>query len=143
MEPVTFRLVAYFLNQLCYHVTFKYVYIFFSLWFYSPILSLGRLHETFRFISVTRSRTVSRTPWMGDRLIARPLLIAPGDCEDGEVGGMNGFWQGKPKYSEKTCPDAILSITNTTCQTRVRTRVAAVGNQRLTASAMVRPKMCT
>jgi hypothetical protein len=24
-------------------------------------------------------------------------------------------WQGKPKYSEKTCPSAALSTTNTTC----------------------------
>jgi hypothetical protein len=44
------------------------------------------------------------------------------DDDDGEVGGMNGFWQGKPKYSEKTCPDANLSTTNPTRQTRTRTR---------------------
>jgi hypothetical protein len=44
-------------------------------------------------------------------------------------------WQGKPKYSEKTCPDATLSTTNPACQTRARTRAAAVGSQRLTASA--------
>jgi hypothetical protein len=49
-------------------------------------------YETFRFISVSRSRTVGRTPWTGDQLVARPLLTAPGECvEDGEVGGMNGF----------------------------------------------------
>jgi hypothetical protein len=46
------------------------------------------------------------------------------------------FWQGIPKYSNKTCPDATLSTTNPTCQTRARTRAAAVGSQRLTASAM-------
>jgi hypothetical protein len=28
--------------------------------------SLGRLHETFHFPSVTSSRTVGRTPWTGD-----------------------------------------------------------------------------
>jgi hypothetical protein len=39
---------------------------FFVLWLCSPILGLGRLHDTFRFISVTSSRTVSRTPWTGD-----------------------------------------------------------------------------
>jgi hypothetical protein len=50
------------------------------------------------------------------------------------------FWQGKPKYSEKTCPDATLSTTNPTCQTRARTRAAAVGSQRLTASAMAQPQ---
>jgi hypothetical protein len=65
---------------------------FFSLWLYSPILGLGRLHQTFRFTWVTRSRTVGWIPWTGDQLVARPLLTAPGDCDDDdEVGGMNGF----------------------------------------------------
>jgi hypothetical protein len=64
---------------------------FFFLWFYSPIIGLGRLHETFRLISVTRSRTVSRTPWTGDQLVGRHLLTTPGDCDDGEVDGMNGL----------------------------------------------------
>jgi hypothetical protein len=41
-----------------------------------------------------------------------PIVPAPGDCEDGEFGGMN--WQGKPKYSEKTCPGVTLSTTNPT-----------------------------
>jgi hypothetical protein len=27
----------------------------------------------------------------------------------------NEDWQGKPKYSEKTCPSATLSTTNPTC----------------------------
>jgi hypothetical protein len=49
----------------------------------------------------------------------------PGDCVDGEFGGMEWFWQGKPKYSEKTCSYASLSTTNPTCQTRARTRAAA------------------
>jgi hypothetical protein len=115
---------------------------FFFLWLYSPILGLGRLHETFRFISVTRSRTVGTTPWTGDQLVARPLLTASGDCVDGEVGGMDGFLQGNPKYSEKTCPDATLSTTNPTCQTRARTQAAAVGSQRLNATTMARPLEC-
>jgi hypothetical protein len=114
--------------------------IFLSLWLYNPILGLGRLHKT--SISVTRSTTVGRTPWTGDKIVARPLLTAPGDCDDGEVGGMNGFWHGKPKYSEKTCLDATLSTTNLTCQTRARTRAAEVGSQRLTAWAMARPFHC-
>jgi hypothetical protein len=45
----------------------------------------------------------ARTPWTGDQLVASPLLPAPGDCDDGEVGGMNGFGR------VKTCPDATLS----------------------------------
>jgi hypothetical protein len=74
-------------------------------WLYSPILGLGRLHETFRFISVTRSRTVGRTPWAGDQLVARPLLPAPGDCDDdGEVGGMNGFGRRNRSTRRKPAP---------------------------------------
>jgi hypothetical protein len=75
----------------------------------------------------------------GTAAITWPIVPVPGDCEDGEIGGMKCFWQGKPKYSEKTCPDAILSTINPTCQTRARTRAAAVGSQRLTASAMALP----
>jgi hypothetical protein len=68
-----------------------------------------------------------------------PIVPVPGDCEDGEVGGIKYGWQGKPKYSEKPAPAPILSTTNPTCQTRARSRAAAVGSQRLTASAMARP----
>jgi hypothetical protein len=39
-----------------------------------------------------------------------PIVPAPGDCEDGEFWWNE--WQGKPKYSKKTCPGAILSTTN-------------------------------
>jgi hypothetical protein len=75
------------------------LYAFIFLWLYSPIVGLGGLHKTFRFLSVTRSRTVSRTPWTGDQLVARPQLTAPGDCDDdGENGGMPGYCQGKLKY---------------------------------------------
>jgi hypothetical protein len=52
----------------------------------------------------------------------------------------NEDWQGKPKFSEKTCPSVTFvhhKIPHD--QTRVWTRVAAVGSQRLTAWAMARP----
>jgi hypothetical protein len=67
-------------------------------------------------------------------VINKPIVSTPGDY-DGEICGMmidreNG------KYSEKTCPSAALSATNPTCSTRKRTRVAAVGSQRLTARPM-------
>jgi hypothetical protein len=39
-----------------------------------------------------------------------PIVPVPGDCEDGEVGGIKCGWQGKPKYTEKTCPDAKGSV---------------------------------
>jgi hypothetical protein len=58
-----------------------------------------------------------------------PIVPVPGDCDDGEVDGMKYGWQGNPKYSEKTCPGATLSTTNPTCQTRARSRAAAVGSQ--------------
>jgi hypothetical protein len=70
-------------------------------------MGLGHLHETFRFTSVTRSRTVGRTPWTNVQFVARPLLTAPSDCDDGEVG-MKRFLAGKLKKSEKICPDATL-----------------------------------
>jgi hypothetical protein len=84
------------------------VRLFFFLWLYSPILGFGRLHETFRFISVTRSRTVGRTPRTGDQLVARPLLTAPGECDDDEVGGMNGCGRGKWSSRRKPAPTPLV-----------------------------------
>jgi hypothetical protein len=40
-----------------------------------PNSGLSHLYETFRFTSVTTSRTVGRTPWTGDQLVARPLYL--------------------------------------------------------------------
>jgi hypothetical protein len=44
------------------------------------------------------------------------LLYQPQMIDDGDCGGnrWNEDWQGKPKYSEKTCPGATLSTTNPT-----------------------------
>jgi hypothetical protein len=92
--PVYTMLEKLLLLQELMYICNIYKFIFVSLWLYSPILGLGRLHEIFRFILVARSRTVGRTFWTGDQLVARPLLTAPGDCDDGEVGGMNGFGRG-------------------------------------------------
>jgi hypothetical protein len=83
----------------------------FFLWLYSPISVLDRLHETFRFISVTRSRTIGWSPWTGDQFVARTLLTAPGDCEDvddGEVGGMNGFDSGNRSTGRKPAPTPLF-----------------------------------
>jgi hypothetical protein len=52
----------------------------------------------------------------------------------------NVDWQGKPKFSEKTCPSTTFvhqKIPHD--QTRVWTRAAAVGSRRLTAWAMAWP----
>jgi hypothetical protein len=113
---------------------------FVPLWLYSPILGLGPIHETLRFISVTTSRTVGRTTWTGDQLVARPLLTAQEWLWWWWRSWWNErFWQRKPKHSEKTCPGITLSTKNPTCPTRARTRASAVGSQLLTASAIARP----
>jgi hypothetical protein len=39
-------------------------------------------------------------------------MPAMGDYDDGELWWND--WRGKPKYSEKTCPSATLSTTNST-----------------------------
>jgi hypothetical protein len=38
---------------------------------------------------------------------------APDDYDDGEIWWNN--WQGRPKYSDKTCPSAALSTTKPKC----------------------------
>jgi hypothetical protein len=50
---------------------------------------------------------------LGTATTNRAIVSASGDYGDAEIGGKN--WQQKPKYSEKTCPSAALSTTNTTC----------------------------
>jgi hypothetical protein len=58
-----------------------------------------------------------------------PTVSAPGDYDDAEFGGMK---IGRGNRSQPQIPLA---------QTRVWTRAAAVGSQRLTALAMARPRI--
>jgi hypothetical protein len=105
--PLTFWFIHFNLHGRVYlEVENINIHIYF-LWVYSPILALGRLHETFRFISVSKSRTVGRTTWTVDQLVARTLLTAPGDCDDGEVGGMNGFGRGNRRTRRKPAPTPL------------------------------------
>jgi hypothetical protein len=116
-----------------------FIYYLFFLWLYSRILGLGRLHKTFRFISVYRSRTVGSTPWTGDQLVARPLLSAPGECDDdGEVGGMNDFGRGTRSTRRKPA-QTLLCSHKSHLPDPGRTRAAAVGSQRLAALATALP----
>jgi hypothetical protein len=66
-----------------------------------------------------------------------PIVPAPGDCKDGEFGGMNGTenrsTRRKPASTPLCSPQIPLD------QTRDWTQAAAVGSQRLTASVMARP----
>jgi hypothetical protein len=70
-----------------------------------------------------------------------PSVPAPGDCEDGEFGGMNGrgnrSTRRKPALTPLCPPQIPLD------QTQDWTRAPAVGRQQLTASAMVRPDKIT
>jgi hypothetical protein len=81
-----------------------YMLNIFSLCLCSPILGLGRLNETFRLISVARSSTVGRTPLTSDELVARPLLTAPGGCDDREIGGMNDQSTRRKPAPTPLCP---------------------------------------
>jgi hypothetical protein len=60
----------------------------------------------------------------------RPIVPAPGDYDDGEIGGMIG--RGNRSTQRKSAP-VPLCPPQTSHAARTRTRAAAVGNQRLTA----------
>jgi hypothetical protein len=62
-----------------------------------------------------------------------PIEPAPGDCEDGEVGGMNGFGMGNSSTRRKSAPAPLCPPQIQLDQTRARTRTAALGSLRLTA----------
>jgi hypothetical protein len=60
----------------------------------------------------------------------RPIVPAPGDYDDGEIGGMIG----KENRSTQRKPAPMpLCPPQTPHAARTRTRAAAVGSQRLTA----------
>jgi hypothetical protein len=58
------------------------------------------------------------------------IVPAPGDCEDGEFGGMNGRGNRSTRRKPAPVPHDL---------TWARNLATAVGSQRLTASAMARP----
>jgi hypothetical protein len=62
-------------------------------------------------------------------------LIDDDDEDDFLEQLVEWIWQGKPKYSEETCPRPLCPTTNS----HMTTRTAAVGSQRLTAWATARP----
>jgi hypothetical protein len=69
-----------------------------------------------------------------------PLFFSyVGDCEDGEVGGMNGFGRGNRSTRRKPAPTPLCPPQIPLDQNRALTRSAAMGSQRLIASAIARP----
>jgi hypothetical protein len=66
-----------------------------------------------------------------------PIVPGPGDCENGEFGGING--RGNRSTQRKPAPTPLCPPQISLDQNRDWTRAAAVGSQRLTASTMARP----
>jgi hypothetical protein len=60
------------------------------------------------------------------------IELAPGDCEDGEFGGMK-IVRGNRSTQRKPAPAPLCPPQIPLDQIRVRTRAAAVGSQGLTA----------
>jgi hypothetical protein len=74
---------------------------------------------------------------LGSAVTNRPIVPSPGDYDDGEIGGMIG--RGNRNTRRKPAP-IPLCPPQTPHAARTRTRAAAVGSQRLTASAAARPR---
>jgi hypothetical protein len=77
----------------------------------SRIVTVAGIFNVFLFMyaaEVEQSPLFPR-PFIG--LLYQPGMIYVDDC--GAIGGMDD-WQGKPKYSVKTCHNATLSTTNPT-----------------------------
>jgi hypothetical protein len=67
---------------------------------------------------------------LGTAATNRPIVPAPGDYDDAEIGGM--FGRGNRSTRRKPAP-VPLCPPQTPHATRTLTRAAAVGSQRLTA----------
>jgi hypothetical protein len=78
---------------------------------------------------------------LGTSVTYWPIVPAPGDYEDEEFGGMKG--RGNRSTRRKPAPTTLCPPQIPLDQTRDWTRAAAVGSQRLSASAMARPKFFT
>jgi hypothetical protein len=61
-----------------------------------------------------------------------PVVPAPGDCEDGEFGGMK-IGRGNLSTRRKSAPAPLSPPQIPLDQAQARTRVAAMGSHRLTA----------
>jgi hypothetical protein len=67
---------------------------------------------------------------LGTAASNRPIVPAPGDYDDGEIGGMIGRGNRSTRIKHAPLP---LCPPQSPHATRKRTRDAAVGSQRLTA----------
>jgi hypothetical protein len=67
---------------------------------------------------------------LGTAATNKPIVPAPGDYDDGEIGGMIGRGN---RSTRRKPPPVSLCPPLTLNAARTRTRAAAVGSQRLTA----------
>jgi hypothetical protein len=76
---------------------------------------------------------------LGTAATNRPVVPAPGDCDEGEISGM---MIGRENWSTRRKPAPVpLCPPQNPHAARTRTRAAAVGNQRVTAWATARPRL--
>jgi hypothetical protein len=73
---------------------------------------------------------------LGTEATHSPIVPAPGDYDDGEIGGMIG--KGNRNTRRKPAPMPLCPPQNPHAA-QTRTRAAAVGSQLLNASATARP----
>jgi hypothetical protein len=69
---------------------------------------------------------------LGTAVTNRPIVPAPGDYDDGEIGGMM-IGRGNRSIPRKPAPVPLCPL-QTPHVARTRTRAAVVGSQRLTAA---------
>jgi hypothetical protein len=94
-------------------------------------LQQARHNAFFRSLSNTLFFLIRNSP-LGTSAIYWPIVPAPGDCEDGEFGGIK-IGRGSQSTRKKPVAAPLCPPQIPLDQTRVRTRAAAVGSQRLIA----------
>jgi hypothetical protein len=115
-------------HHLC---VFSHIYRLISVWFWSQEVLINFL------ICIVRGGVQTGSTRHVGHLLA--YCTCPGWLWSWRIWWIE--WQGKPKYSEKTCPGATLSTTNPTWPDPELNPGRRGGKPGLTASAMARPDL--